>query len=259
MKVELDVENACVISDVPEQLSPARFRGPWTRTVKGADGQPMTIESGPGTGGWVRYEEISEHMEIGVLVCEDGGFYRHRGFDFRAIEKSVRDNVRAGRFVRGASTITMQLARNLYLGREKTLSRKFEEAILTMLIEQHFQKRELMELYLNVIEFGPGIYGVGPAARHYFSVEPSQLTLGQAFYLASILPSPDHQHFDKTGAVSERWMNYLHKLMGIAHKLKRVSDEELERGLEEQVAFRVAGSEPPVFSDEAPPDTPRDE
>jgi hypothetical protein len=85
-------------------------------------------------------------------------------------------------------------------------------------------------------------------------VEPAQLTLGQSLYLASILPNPDQQHFREQGDVSERWMKYLYKLMNIAHKIKRISDEELAAGLEEQVAFRVPGAEPPAFSDEEPPD-----
>ena len=129
-------------------------------------------------------------MEIAVLVCEDGGFYRHRGFDFRAIEKAIEGRHPSGRFVRGASTISMQLAKNLYLGREKTLSRKIQEALLVLVLEQELSKKELMELYLNIVELGPGIYGVGPAADHYFNVPAKDLTLGQALYLASILPDP---------------------------------------------------------------------
>ncbi len=257
MKVDLDVKNDCLITRVPDSLSPERFRRPWTRTLKGPDGLPFTVDSGPDTPGWVPYEEISRHMETAVIVCEDGGFYRHGGFDYGAIEKSIKDNVKAGRFVRGASTISMQLAKNLYLGKEKTLSRKFEEAILTTLLEQRFEKRQMMELYLNVIEFGPGIYGIGPAARHYFDTSPSDLTLGQALYLASILPSPDRQHFDRQGAVTPGWMKYLRKLMVIARKISRVNDEELIAALDEQVAFRVPGTAPAsISSDEVEPELP---
>jgi hypothetical protein len=257
MKVDLDVKNDCLVTRVPDSLSPARFQRPWTRVLKGPDGLPFTIESGPETASWVPYEEISRHMETAVIVCEDGGFYRHRGFDYGAIEKSIKDNVKARRFVRGASTISMQLAKNLYLGKEKTLSRKFEEAILTTLLEQHFSKRQLMELYLNVIEFGPGIYGIGPAARHYFDTTPSELSLGQALYLASILPAPDRQHFDRDGAVRPGWMKYLRKLMVIARKISRVNDEELTAALAEQVAFRVPGAAPPsLSSDDVEPEFP---
>jgi membrane peptidoglycan carboxypeptidase len=136
----------------------------------------------------------------------------------------------------------MQLAKNLYLGKEKTLGRKLQEAALTLLLEQELSKRELMELYLNVIEYGPGIYGIGPAARYYFAKRASDLSLGQALYIASILPNPERQHFDKDGKVSAAWTRYLQRLMVIAKKIGKVTDEQLTAGLAEQVAFRVADS-----------------
>lgn len=231
------IANNCTISAVPAAISPSRFSRPWTRTVRGADGQPMTIESGPGTPGWVSLEAISPYMQTAVLVCEDGGFFRHHGFDQEAIKNSIRDNVEAGRFVRGASTISMQLAKNLYLSRRKTLSRKLQEAVLTMLLEQELTKQQIMELYLNVIEFGPGIYGIGPAAEYYFGSSAADLSLGQALYLASILPDPRVQHFGADGHVTPRWSAYLKKLMHIAHRIHRVTDAELAEGLQEQVTF----------------------
>jgi penicillin-binding protein 1A len=233
------IANNCTISAVPATISPARFSQPWTRTVPGADGQPMTIESGPGTSGWVSLGAISPYMQTAVLVCEDGGFFRHHGFDQEAIRNSIRDNVEAGRFVRGASTISMQLAKNLYLPRRKTLSRKLQEALLTMLLEQELTKQQIMELYLNVIEFGPGIYGIGPAAHYYFGSSAEDLSLGQSLYLASILPNPHVQHFGADGHVTPGWSAYLQKLMHIAHRIHRISDAELADGLQEQVTFGV--------------------
>ena len=243
-RVALDVKNDCRVKDAPPALSPHRFRSAWVREVKGIDGQSVMIQSGPGTPDWVPYEDISKFMEAAVLICEDGGFYRHRGLDFRAIERALKDDIRAGRFVRGASTISMQLAKNLYLGREKTLARKIQEALLTLLLEQELSKKELMELYLNVVEFGPGIYGVGPAAEHYFKLPARDLSLGQALYLASILPDPTRQHFTPDGDVTERWAEYLKKLMRIGNKVDRITDDELEAGLAEEVAFRKGGAQP---------------
>jgi hypothetical protein len=243
-RVKLDVKNDCKISKIPNELSPSRFRGIWTREVRGPEGPMMSIQSGPGAPNWVPYPRIPKSMEIAVLVCEDGGFHRHRGFDFRAIEKAIKEDVLAGRFVRGASTISMQLAKNLYLGSEKTLSRKIQEAFLTMLLEQQLTKQELMELYLNVVELGPGVYGIQAAADHYFDTDASDLTLGQALYLASILPDPTRQHFQPDGSLSPRWAAYLRKLMGIAHKFERITDEELEAGLREEVAYRKRGDGP---------------
>lgn len=237
-RINLDVSNQCRITGVPAAISPNRFRDAWWREVKGADGLPMTIQSGPGSPDWTAYEEISPYLETAILVCEDAGFFAHRGIDYRAIENSIRMNLEAGRFLRGGSTVTMQLAKNLYLSKEKTISRKFQEAVFTHLLEQELSKHELMELYLNVIEFGPGIYGVRQAARYYFNEEPRDLSLGQALYLASILPAPDTQHFAADGHVKDGWAGYLRKLMHIARKIRRITDEELQAGLAEQVAFR---------------------
>jgi hypothetical protein len=237
-RVKLKVANQCRFSAFSPQIAPQRFRNAWMREVKGADGLPMVVESGPGSPDWTPYEAISPHMETAVLVCEDGGFFGHRGIDYSAIENSIRMNLEAGRFLRGGSTVSMQLAKNLYLSKEKTLARKLQEAVLTQLLEQQLSKHELMELYLNVIEFGPGIYGVRQAAHYYFNEEPRQLSLGQALYLASILPAPDTQHFLPDGRVSAGWTGYLRKLMTIAKRVKRISEEELNAGLAEQVAFR---------------------
>jgi len=204
----------------------------------------MEIESGLGSPDWVPYEAISPFMETAVQVCEDGHFQTHHGFDFEAIQNSIRDNLNKGRFVRGASTISMQLAKNLYLGKEKTLGRKLQEAVLTQLLEQELSKRELLELYLNVIEYAPGVYGIGPAAHYYFAKRPSDLSLGQALYIASILPNPERQHFDRDGKVSAAWTRYLQRLMHIAKKIGHINDEQLAAGLAEQVAFHVADSGP---------------
>lgn len=238
LALTLHVENGCRVVSAPPELSPDRFRSAWTREVKGPDGLPMTIRSGPGTPEWIDYDEIPHAMEVAVLVCEDGGFYRHHGFDFRAMEKAMKDDILAGRFVRGASTISMQLAKNLYLSKEKTLSRKIEEALLTMLLEAKLSKPELMELYLNVVELGPGIYGIGEAARYYFDEDARQLSLGQALYLASILPDPTRQHFAPDGSLMPHWAEYIKKLMRIARSVDRISDEELDAGLAEELAFR---------------------
>jgi hypothetical protein len=239
---EWRVANECRFTGVPQDVAPERFARSFSREVAGADGRPAQIQSGPGTPGWVPYAAISRHVETAVLICEDGGFRRHRGFDEEAIRDSIRENLKAGRFVRGASTISMQLAKNLYLSPEKTLSRKLQEAALTLLLEQRLSKDQILELYLNAVEFGPGIYGIGPAASWYFATSAGELSLGQALYLASILPNPKQQHFAADGQVTAGWSNYLRRLMHVARKLGRIDDEELEDSLREQVTFRVATS-----------------
>ena len=127
------------------------------------------------------------------------------------------------------------------------------------MLEQELSKKELMELYLNVVELGPGIYGVGPAADHYFKIPAKELTLGQSLYLASILPDPTRQHFTPSGEVTERWSEYLRKLMRIARKVERITDDELAAGLEEAVGFRQGAATPVAevsHAEEATPDVP---
>lgn len=245
-KVTWKMANDCRVGAVPPELDPARFATTWRREVLGADGRPVTVESGPGTPTWVPLASISPHMPTAILICEDARFYRHAGFDQEAIANSIRANIQAREFLRGASTVSMQLAKNLYLARDKTASRKLQEAVLTVLLEQSLSKDQLMELYLNVIEFGPGIYGIGPAAAYYFSSTASELSLGQSLYLASILPNPRSHHFGPGGEVTEKWLAYLHKLMHVAHKIQRISDEELAAGLDEVIAFQKPYQPPEV-------------
>jgi len=230
-----DLSNTCRITEVPPEVDAARWRKPFRRSVLGPAGERVEIESGPGTAGWVPYSTISRFMETAVLTTEDSGFRRHSGFDNEAIRNSIRENLRKLRFVRGASTLSMQLAKNLYLDRVKNLSRKLQEAVLTTYLEQELTKEQILELYLNVVEFGPMIYGIGPAARYYFNTSASELSLGQALYISSILPNPKQQHFAIGGVVSPGWMNYLRKLMDVAHRRKWISDEELEEGQRETV------------------------
>lgn len=241
-RVVLAVQNECRVQDVPAELSPQRFERPFLRSVKAPDGSVMTLESGPGTPSWVSIDEMSRHLESAVLICEDSRFHTHGGFDFHALENALKDDLKQGRFARGASTVSMQLAKNLYLGKEKTLGRKLQEALLTVLLEQQLDKRRILELYLNVVELGPGLYGVGDAAQYYFATPAHALTLGQSLYLASLLPNPTYSRFGPDGKLNAGWLSYLHRLMRIAHKIKRIDDAELQAGLEEVIAFRVPGA-----------------
>lgn len=230
-----DTSNTCRIVAVPPEMSVDRFKKPFIHAAYTGDGQRVNIETGPGSPGWVSIRNVSRFMEVAVLTTEDSGFQHHRGFDAYAIRNSVRDNLRKGQFVRGASTISMQLAKNLYLDRVKNLSRKLQEAVLTLYLEQELTKEQILELYVNVVEFGPMVYGLGAASRHYFNTSASGLSLGQALYLSSILPKPRADHFSAGGAISPGWTRYLQKLMAVAHKRGRISDEELEQGLGETV------------------------
>jgi membrane peptidoglycan carboxypeptidase len=126
-----------------------------------------------------------------------------------------------------------------------------------VLLEQQLDKRRILELYLNVVELGPGLYGVGDAAQYYFATPARALSLGQSLYLASILPNPTYSRFGADGRLKPQWQSYLRRLMHIAHKIKRIDDAELEAALAEEIAFRVPASpeaQPASASELEPPD-----
>ncbi|HKO92529.1 MAG TPA: biosynthetic peptidoglycan transglycosylase, partial [Polyangiaceae bacterium] len=217
--VEWNLHNDCQVLETPASVDPERFRQAFQHLVRDAKGNPSEITTGPSTELWVPLSDITPNMQTALVVCEDSRFFSHHGFDDKAIRDSIGDNLRAGHFVRGASTLSMQLAKNLYLGREKTLSRKLQEAVFTMLLEQRLTKEDILELYLNVVEFGPGIYGIRNAAIYYFNSHPGELSLAQALYLGSVLPSPKANHFQADGTLKRRWAEHLQYLMRVAHKI----------------------------------------
>jgi monofunctional glycosyltransferase len=139
---------------------------------------------------WVPYERISAHLKRAVVAAEDARFLDHEGFDWEAIQQAMQKNERRGKVVAGASTISQQLAKNLFLSGERSWLRKGEEAAITWMLERTLSKRRILELYLNVAEWGEGVFGVEAAARHHFGVPAAALGPEQAVWLAAILPSP---------------------------------------------------------------------
>jgi monofunctional glycosyltransferase len=139
---------------------------------------------------WVPYARISEHLKRSVVAAEDARFLDHEGFDWEAIQKAMEKNERRGRVVAGASTISQQLSKNLFLSGSRSWLRKAQEAAITWMMERTMSKRRILELYLNVAEMGEGIFGAEAAARHHFGVPASALNPQQAAWLAAILPSP---------------------------------------------------------------------
>ncbi len=139
---------------------------------------------------WVPYEKISMHLKRAVVAAEDDRFIDHEGFDWEGMQKALEKNRRKGKVVAGGSTISQQLAKNLLLSSNRSLLRKGEEAIITFWLELLWDKRRILEVYLNVVEWGEGIFGAEAAARHYFGVAASQLSAVQAARLAVMLPAP---------------------------------------------------------------------
>ena len=139
---------------------------------------------------WVAYSRISEHLKRAVVAAEDAKFLDHEDFDWEAIQKAMQKNEQRGKVVAGASTITQQLAKNLFLSGHRSWGRKGQEAAITWMMERTLSKRRILELYLNLAEWGEGIFGAEAAARHHFGVPATGLTPEQAAWLAAILPSP---------------------------------------------------------------------
>lgn len=139
---------------------------------------------------FVPLKQISPYLVHAVLAAEDDLFFVHDGFNFIQIQKAFLKNYKHGRFKVGASTLTQQLARNLFLSKSKSLLRKFRELILTYEMESTLSKKRILELYLNYVEFGPGVYGVKAASRYHFRSSPRQLNRSQSALLASVLPRP---------------------------------------------------------------------
>jgi monofunctional glycosyltransferase len=139
---------------------------------------------------WVPYDRISVHLKRAVVAAEDAKFLDHEGFDWQAIQKALERNEKRGRIVGGASTISQQLAKNLFLSGERSWLRKGQEALITWMLERTLSKRRILELYLNLAEWGEGSFGAEAAARYHFGVPASALTREQAAWLAVILPSP---------------------------------------------------------------------
>jgi monofunctional biosynthetic peptidoglycan transglycosylase len=139
---------------------------------------------------WVAYERISVHLKRAVVAAEDAKFVGHEGFDWEAIQKAIERNEREGKVVAGASTISQQLAKNLFLSGERSWLRKAQEAVITWMLEAALSKRRILELYLNYAEWGEGVFGAEAAARHHFGVSAAGLSAHQAAWLAAVLPSP---------------------------------------------------------------------
>jgi monofunctional glycosyltransferase len=148
------------------------------------------VELCPKKSSYVRYNQLPKHLVSSLIASEDASFYFHKGFDWDEIQDSLEKSMDAGRWVRGGSTITQQLAKNLYLTKEKSLIRKMKEFFISQEIEKKLTKTQIIEKYFNVVEFGKNIYGIRKASQHYFQKSPSELTPAEGAYLISLLPNP---------------------------------------------------------------------
>ncbi len=191
---------------------------------------------GPQNVWWTPSERIPPEMEWAVIVAEDANFYRHEGIDIKAIKNAIKYDLKKKSLARGASTITQQAAKNLFLSREKTVNRKIKEIYLAKRMEQKLTKERILELYLNVVELGPMVYGIGHGAHYYFDKQSSALTPRECAFLAAMLPGPQkvynpYQHLDRVLKRSDMVLRLLR-----------------EQGVLTQAEYRQAMAEVPDIS-----------
>jgi membrane peptidoglycan carboxypeptidase len=188
--------------------------------------------------GLVLFDSLHPSFE-GLLKCaEDATFRFHDGFCEYYIRNSIRANMQSGEFTRGGSTITMQLARNLFLGREKTFARKIQEVFLTWRLEVYLSKNRILEIYANIVELGPNVFGFQEAARYYFSRDFRELSTRQVAYLVSILPGPSLYHrFFRNNSVPGYWENYLDRLINISENRGWIDPDSATRALADLIVF----------------------
>jgi monofunctional glycosyltransferase len=162
---------------------------------------------------WVAYARISENLKRAIVVAEDSRFIEHEGFDWEAIEKAREKNLKRGKVVAGGSTISQQLAKNLFLSPSRTPWRKGQEALITVMIEHLMDKRRILEIYLNVIEWGDGVFGAEAAARHYYAVPASGLGPEAAARMAAIVPDPRrYDHFRNSAFIARKTQTILARM-----------------------------------------------
>jgi len=214
---------------------------PFRHTVRRPDRKQISFIVGENNPDYIPLSNMPASVVAAVITAEDGGFFKHKGFSTLHIRDSFVENLKAGHVIRGASTITMQLAKNLYLSPERTFSRKFEESFITMALEQTLSKERIMEIYLNIIEWGDGIYGIGPAAQYYFQKSPPALAPVESAFLASIIPYPRKKWgADPLNNIGEGWRQYLQLILCRMYERGSAEVHDLrEAGVEEARIARL--------------------
>lgn len=162
---------------------------------------------------WVPIGQISHYAVQAVVISEDGKFWRHSGFDFDAMQKALEKNLQAGKLKYGGSTISQQLVKNLFLSPSKNPIRKIREAVLTWRIERVLSKRRILELYLNVVEWGEGIFGIEAASRRYYGKSASELTPMEASTLVAVLPNPTRYRADRPSRYIQKKAKVIYNMM----------------------------------------------
>jgi hypothetical protein len=237
----------CKALEAPDAVSADRLLATFVQTVEPEHGKWTAFLAGPENPDFVPYDQISRHLVNSIMTTEDNGFFKHHGFISSEFRSALQQNLQRGYFRLGASSITMQMIKNVLLTREKTLSRKLQEMFITWYVEHHITKERILEIYFNVIEFGPGIYGIGRAARHYFGKSAKELAPQEAAFFSSILPNPKKRYVQfchKDGLLDAKWDAYIKRIMKRSHERGRLTDEEYDLALKTPLKFDRAEAMP---------------
>jgi penicillin-binding protein 1A len=234
----------------PRQPLPAlaRLRGDFVHVARLRSGGTRSIEVSPRSPDFIALAEVPPLFVRTLLIGEDAAFFGHRGIDLQALPEAILTNWKRGGAVRGASTITQQLAKNLFLSNEKQLGRKIQELCLALLLEATLDKTRILEIYLNVIEWGPDLFGLGPAARHYFGRDPRELTPKQMAFLVALVPGPiKYQRSFADGTPSPGFLRLVENLLAKLRSVDALSEDAYQAALAEPL-----GVGPAAATDETP-------
>jgi hypothetical protein len=235
--------NHCKVIEEPED-GPKRLEKDFEHYVEVEEGEWMSFVVGPENPDFVPINEINPNLIKSIMTTEDAGFFRHRGFIPSEFRTALISDLKARAFRHGASSITMQMVKNVLLYREKTLARKLQELFLTWHIEQVLTKDRILEIYFNVIEFGPALYGIGPAMKHYFGKHPRDLNLVEAAFFSSILPNPKQRYQQYCQGTLTKWTTAkIERIINLMLKRQRITEEEYYRAKSTPLVFMKDGNE----------------
>jgi hypothetical protein len=227
----------CRVVDEPAD-SPKRLKKEFEHYVEVEEGEWSTFVVGDSNEDFVKLEDISPYLIKSIMSTEDSAFYFHKGFITSEFRTALIKDLKAGKFMYGASSITMQMVKNVLLYREKTLARKLQELFLTWHVENTLEKDRILEIYFNVIEYGPGLYGIGPAAKHFFGKSPKDLNPVEAAFFSSILPAPKERYKQYCAGTLTRWTN---------DKIQRILKLMVTRDRLTQLEYDTAAATPLLF------------
>jgi len=228
----------------PRRMPPGilRLRGDFEFRPDEGAGPHRPVDVSPASPDFIALRDVPPLFVRTLLLAEDTGFYGHRGIDLRELPGALLTNWSRGAAARGASTITQQLAKNLFLSREKEIGRKLQELAITFLLESALGKDRILEIYLNIIEWGPGLRGLRPAACRYFSREPAKLTPAEMAFLVSIIPGPiKYQSSFARGTPGPGLSALIDNLLAKLRSVDAIVEEEYRRALSEPVLVSAEG------------------